>query len=96
MTKLRTAVINGVATLVPAGQPHRPRPRGNSFEPTRQRIADRDRWTCQLCGKPINPLLKRPHPKALAIHHLHRFADGGTDHDANLAAAHADCNNIAR
>jgi 5-methylcytosine-specific restriction endonuclease McrA len=69
-----------------------PRARGNGFEPTRQRIAERDQWICQLCGQPINPLLRRPHPMALHIDHVRRRADGGTEADENLRSTHARCN----
>lgn len=70
------------------------RPRGNAFEATRQRIANRDGWICQLpdCGKPIDPQLRKPHPMALAIDHILPRAAGGTDEDHNLQAAHALCN----
>jgi 5-methylcytosine-specific restriction endonuclease McrA len=69
-----------------------PRQRGRSFEPTRQRIAQRDHWTCTICGKPINPLLKRPHPMALTIDHKTSRAAGGADTDSNYAATHEICN----
>jgi hypothetical protein len=70
----------------------RRRARGNAFEPTRQRIARRDRWTCTFCGEAIDPSLRKPDPYALAIHHDTRRADGGDERDSNLHAAHAICN----
>jgi 5-methylcytosine-specific restriction endonuclease McrA len=70
----------------------RRRARGNAFKPTRERIAARDGWVCQLCGDPINPVLRRPHPQALHVDHVTPHADGGTDADANLRATHALCN----
>ena len=69
-----------------------PRPRGNAFEPTRQEVAERYGWVCQLCHEPIDPSLKRPHPKALQIHHDIARARGGPDHESNYVPAHADCN----
>jgi 5-methylcytosine-specific restriction endonuclease McrA len=68
------------------------RARGNAFEPTRLRIAVRDRWTCQLCGGAIDPALRRPHPQSLHIHHKVPRASGGSDADYNLQATHALCN----
>ena len=75
-----------------ARAPRAPRPRGNAFEATRQRIASRDGWTCQICGEPIDPGLRKPHPRALHIHHRIARVNGGSDADHNLAATHADCN----
>jgi hypothetical protein len=69
-----------------------PRPRGNAFEPTRQRIAERDGWRCAICHEPIDPSLKRPHPMALHVGHVTARVEGGADRDANYAATHADCN----
>lgn len=88
--KLRTAVIRGRLAVVAPG-PLRDRPRGNAFEPTRQRVAARDGWRCRRCGKPIDPALKRPHPRALVVHHVEELSDRGSDADANLAPMHADC-----
>lgn len=68
------------------------RPRGNAYEGVRQAVAERDRWTCQICHKPINPVLKRPHPRALHIDHIVPRADFGADDPANLRATHAECN----
>lgn len=90
--KLSTRIVRGRVVTLPAGELLRKRPRGNAFEPTRMRIAERDRWRCKLCGSPIDPMLRKPHPRALAIHHEEAFARGGGDEDRNLHAAHADCN----
>lgn len=68
------------------------RPRGNAYEPTRQRIAARDAWTCAICGQPIDPKLRRPHPRALHVHHATPRSLGGSDADQNLRATHAECN----
>lgn len=95
--KLKTCVVCSKPSRGPrcSDHPLRPRARGNSFEPTRQRVAARDRWTCQLCGQPIDRTLRKPHPQALDIHHRQRRADGGDERDQNLAAAHAICNQRA-
>lgn len=42
------------------------------------RIRDRDRHTCQLCGRPC------PHPKHHDVDHIRPKEMGGTDDDANL------------
>jgi hypothetical protein len=88
--KLRTAVVRGKVVVVAPG-PLRDHPRGNTFEPTRKRVAARHRWRCWHCRKPIDPALKRPHPRALAVHHVDELANGGSDADANLAPMHAEC-----
>lgn len=95
--KLQTCVKCGRPSRGPRCRRHplRPRARGNAFEPTRQRVAARDRWTCVLCGEPIDPALRKPHPRALSIHHGNRRADGGDDRDSNLHATHAICNQRA-
>jgi 5-methylcytosine-specific restriction endonuclease McrA len=84
-------VVRGRAIVVPRG-PVRAHQRGKLFEETRQRIAARDRWRCQLCWQPIDPALRKPHPRALAVGHRVALADGGTDVDGNLEASHAECN----
>ena len=88
--RLRTRIVNGRVTVGPADV--RPHPRGRAHDRVRQAVADRDRWTCQLCGKPIDPALKRPHPKALQLDHVVPLAAGGSDSIENLRAAHASCN----
>jgi 5-methylcytosine-specific restriction endonuclease McrA len=90
--KLSTRTVRGKVVTLPAGAQLRKRRRGNAFEPTRMRIAERDGWRCGLCGERIDPTLRKPHPRALAIHHEEAFARGGSDEDRNLHAAHAECN----
>lgn len=53
-------------------------------------IANRDHWVCQLCLRPIDPILCKPHPRALHIHHTKGKAYG--DDPKYLVAAHAECN----
>lgn len=55
-----------------------------SWRKTRQRILNRDHHVCQLCGK----------PGADSVDHIQPVSRGGTDDDANLQAAHMDCNRI--
>ncbi|WP_435070441.1 hypothetical protein [Amycolatopsis thermoflava] len=59
----------------------------------RLEIADRDRWVCGLCHQPIDPTLRKPHPRALQVHHTRgkRFGDD----PRFLQAAHAECNQKA-
>lgn len=63
----------------------RSRPRGNAFEPTRQRILARDGYRCQLrydCCVGT----------ATEVDHIVPFAHGGTEADNNLRAACGPCN----
>ena len=92
--KLKTCVICGqpAAGVRCARHALAPRARGNAFQPTRMRVAARDRWTCAVCGERIDPALRRPHPDALHVDHVVRRADGGSDHVDNLRATHARCN----
>lgn len=54
-------------------------------------VLDRDEWTCRLCGLPINPELRPPHPKSSSVHHtLDRGIVG--DDPRYLVASHRDCN----
>lgn len=53
-------------------------------------VLDRDRWICQLCGKPINRLLRHPHPHSAHVHHTKGKAYG--DNPEHLVAAHRQCN----
>lgn len=63
----------------------RKRPRGNAFEPTRQRILARDGWRCQLR---LDGCLGH----ADEVDHIVPFAKGGSDADSNLRAACGPCN----
>lgn len=61
----------------------------------RRAVLHRDKWTCQLCGKPIDPVLKEPHPMSGQVHHT--LGKGATGDDPRyLVAAHRDCNLKAR
>lgn len=55
-------------------------------------IAERDKWKCQLCGKPVNKALKSPHPKAQSLDHIVPIALGGEHSRANTQLAHLRCN----
>lgn len=57
-------------------------------------IADRDGWTCQLCGEPIPRGLRRDHPRSLQIHHTRDRRLVG-DNPEFLQASHRLCNQQA-
>lgn len=66
---------------------------GRSFPRVRYRarraVFERDAWICQLCGAPVDPELRFPHPGSATIDH--RDPDGA--HDAsNWQTAHLACN----
>jgi 5-methylcytosine-specific restriction endonuclease McrA len=50
------------------------------------RIAERDRWTCQICHEGYRP------GDPWEIHHNIAWAKGGTNHIKNLVLAHRSCN----
>jgi 5-methylcytosine-specific restriction endonuclease McrA len=61
---------------------------------TREEIAERDKWICRECKKPIDPALKFPNPKAGELDHVisatHPDYPGHTR--ANSAIVHSICN----
>lgn len=83
--KLSTRIVNGRTVLASAGQPIRPQPRGNSFEPTRLRILERDGYRCQLG-------LDGCTGWATEVDHVVPRGRGGDDSDRNLQAACRHCN----
>lgn len=60
----------------------------------RQRIYDRDRWRCRLCGKPVKRGAVVPHPMAPTLDHIIPLAAGGTHEPSNVQCAHFICNSI--
>lgn len=66
----------------------------------RKRIYERDRWVCQLCGKPTRPDkaksvgTKDPHPLAPVLDHIIPLSQGGPHHPDNVQCAHYRCNSI--
>lgn len=60
--------------------------------PRRNRIATRDGWRCQLCGKKVSPTRAYPHPHSASLDHILPLALGGTHEDSNLQLAHLYCN----
>jgi 5-methylcytosine-specific restriction protein A len=55
-----------------------PRTTTRAWKTTRRRILERDHHICHLCGQ----------PGADTVDHITPLADGGTDNERNLAAAH--------
>lgn len=53
-------------------------------------ILNRDNWMCHLCGKPIDPSFKSPHPLSASVDHI-RGVGTGFD-ERYLRAAHLRCN----
>ena len=58
----------------------------------RRTILERDQWTCQLCGEPIDPALRPPDRMSAAIDHVVPIVKGGANTPDNVQAAHLVCN----
>lgn len=58
----------------------------------RHLIYERDNYTCQLCGDPLDMEAKAPHPQSPSIDHTIPLARGGTHEPGNVQAAHFLCN----
>lgn len=53
----------------------------------------REEPTCWLCGHPIDPDLRSPHPMSFSLDHVHVVSMGGAELDReNCRAAHRLCN----
>lgn len=63
-------------------------------EVNRAEIFNRDRWTCQLCLKPVDGQLRSPHPMAASLDHVIPLARGGTHEPSNCQLAHHICNSV--
>ena len=55
-------------------------------------IAERDKWTCQLCGEPIDRTAKVPHPLSPTLDHIIPLSVGGEHCEENSQMAHFICN----
>jgi 5-methylcytosine-specific restriction endonuclease McrA len=55
-------------------------------------IYERDRFTCQICGRRMEMKAKVPHPLAPTVDHIVPYAANGLHEPANVQAAHFRCN----
>lgn len=55
-------------------------------------VYERDGWQCGVCGEPIEPQLKWPHPNSVTLDHVVAVSKGGLHEAENLQAAHWMCN----
>lgn len=55
-------------------------------------VADRDKWTCQLCNKRVLKKLSYPHPMSWSLDHVVPISLGGEHSYANAQLAHLVCN----
>ena len=58
----------------------------------RREIYERDAWTCQLCGQPIDSSLAWPEFMSASLDHVMPLAANGEHSRANTQAAHWLCN----
>lgn len=73
----------------------RRRNNGPSERIYRRKVYERDNWTCQLCGKPVNIRTTKPwHPLMPTLDHIIPRAAGGAHVYSNVQLAHAICNSI--
>ena len=59
---------------------------------TIRQVAERDGWTCHLCGKRVPDQQWSGHPMDATVDHLLPLSCGGTDTLANVKLAHFACN----
>lgn len=55
-------------------------------------IFERDKWVCQLCGYPVDPTLRWPHPMYKSLDHRVQISRGGSHTRDNVQLAHLSCN----
>lgn len=55
-------------------------------------IYERDDWTCQICGDPIDQALRYPDPFSRSVDHRMPISRGGPHTRLNCQAAHLRCN----
>lgn len=63
-----------------------------SWASVKRSVFERDGWTCQLCGAPIDRELPFTDQMSGQIDHIVAVTNGGSDDLANLQAAHRLCN----
>lgn len=75
-----------------AARPDRDGTHRGAFEKNKKRIYATQN-ICGICGKPVNPKYKYPHPLSRCIDHIIPVAKGGHPSDIdNLQLAHWTCN----
>ena len=55
-------------------------------------VFERDNWTCQLCGEPIDRDAAPRSPRAASLDHIDPVSLGGEHSYANVQTAHCACN----
>lgn len=55
-------------------------------------VFERDGWICQICSKPVDPLLAHPHPLSKSLDHIVPLSRGGGHVWENVQLAHFVCN----
>lgn len=58
----------------------------------RQKIFERDKYTCQLCGEIVNMNKKHPDSFSPSLDHIIPLSGGGTHEPDNVQLAHFRCN----
>lgn len=58
----------------------------------RQFVYSRDKWVCQLCLAPVDPLLRFPHRMSASLDHIVPISRGGAHTADNVQLAHLTCN----
>jgi 5-methylcytosine-specific restriction endonuclease McrA len=59
---------------------------------SRAAIFERDGWTCQICGEPIDPSLPPMARRGPSLDHIIPISEGGADRAENVRASHLVCN----
>lgn len=63
------------------------------YEPIKaQKVYERDRWICGICGQPIDRRAHAPESLSPSVDHVVALAAGGSHTYGNVQAAHFECN----
>lgn len=55
-------------------------------------VCEKDKYICQLCGKPVDTSLNYPDPMSASIDHIYPISKGGPDIIENVQLTHLSCN----
>lgn len=55
-------------------------------------VFERDRWSCGICGRAVDPLLLWPDPMSASLDHVVPLSRGGAHSMSNTQCAHLLCN----